>query len=146
MEPSWENRRNNMGIRNKVTNKGWISEDVTGTAVELDMGAATVTTPTLNKVQVVVSGAAQTAGAPAILLAGARVHVTAALPAISNAIVGRTFMIVTTGSNPTLLTASNAINHGLWTRTLFTPNAIVSCVAATTDFGFTWLASSGSAI
>lgn len=134
-----------MGIRNKVNSTGWVSEKIGGTDVEVDLSNATQTTAPLNKVGVVRSGSTSVTS-PVVLLAGATAHATASLPSISTSIVGKTFLVVATGSNTTFLTASNAINGGLWTRTLTNTFSIVTCVAASTDGGFTWIASSGSAI
>ena len=137
-----------MGIRNKVNTSGWVSENIGGNDAELDLGSARQVASPMLGIQVVRSGAAAAARAatsPVILMAGAAGNVTASLPSISTSIVGKTFMVVSTGSIPTLLTASNTINFGAWTRTISNSN-LITCVAASTDAGFTWLASSGSAI
>lgn len=135
-----------MGIRNKVSSTGWTTEQIAGTATEIDMSNASQTVAPLNKVQVARSGSASTVVAPVLLVAGATANTTASLPAISTSIVGKTFLVVTSGSAVCLLSASNAINGGIWTRNMANPFSVVTCVAATTDSGFTWVATSGSAL
>lgn len=137
-----------MGIRNKVNSAGWISENIGGTSVEVDLGNAKQTSAPILGVQTVVSGnstEARTASSPVVIIAGAQNHATASLPVITTANVGKTFFVVATGSNPTLLSASNPINFGSWSRTISNSN-LITCVATNTDFGFSWLASSGSAL
>lgn len=135
-----------MGIRNKVSSTGWTTEIIAGTDTEVDMSNAMETIAPRRKVQVARSGSATTATAPVLLVAGATVGTTASLPAISTSTVGRTILVMSSGSQICLLSASNAINGGTWTRVLQNPFSIVTCIAATTDSGFTWVATSGSAL
>lgn len=136
-----------MGIRNKVNNKGWISEKIAGTAVEVDLSAGTETVAPLKGSTFATSAATTAIVAPVGMLAAGAAGTTASLPAIGEANVGKTFMVFSSGSASTFVTSSNTINGGAWTRSLFNPFSIVTFVAYSSSLnGYGWVASSGSAI
>lgn len=135
-----------MAIRNKVGSTGWVTENIAGTANEIDMSGAPSTVAPLNRVGVARSGSATALTTPVTLVAGATVGTTGTLPVISTSILGKTFLVATSGSVVCLLSASNPINMTTWTRNLANTFNITTCVAALTDSGFTWIATSGSAL
>jgi len=137
-----------MAIRNKVGSTGWISENIAGATSEIDTGNIKQTRAPVLGVTTTVSGVTATPiVAPIGMLTAGVQHTTASLPAITADLVGKTFLVFGSGSLTTVLTSSNTINGGAWTRNMNNNFCITTFIAYSSSLnGFGWVATSGSAI
>ena len=136
-----------MGIRNKVGSTGWVSEKITGTTTELDTNNTKQTRAPVLGITTAPSGSVTAITAPVGMLSAGVLHTTASLPAITADLVGKSFLVFGSGSNTTLITSSNTINGGAWTRNMNTNFSVTTFIAYSSSLnGYGWVASSGSAI
>ena len=162
-----------MGIRNKITTKGFFSEKIAGSTVELDKSAVTETTTPRMGIDSIQTGSTWVSqSAPVVLMYGgsaANGAATASLPPITADTVGKLFWLFATSgtlAQAPFVTSSNPINNGAWTRTL-SPGLASGSVPTTSAFqivtfiaysssiafsaglgggNFGWAAASGSAL
>lgn len=135
-----------MGIRNKVGTTGWISEKISGTSAEIDMSNATETVAPKKGMTFAQTGSVTSITAPVAMLGAGAVGTTASLPAIGSSNVGKMFLIFSSGSAQTLISGSNTINGGAWTRSV-SPWGIYTFIAYSSSLnGYGWVANSGSAL
>jgi hypothetical protein len=124
-----------MGLRTTIGAQGVVTDKTTSTTDQLVLNA-----PVKNKVTVFGAGVSATVSDPFSLFNPAAAGVTGSLPAISSADVGNTFTFLkNAGTNPLLVSASNAITDGgAWTVVAATAGQTYKVMAVSGVNGFYW--------
>lgn len=140
-----------MAVKNTIGSTGFVTTKLASGRDQLDLGNAETINPPLFKVS---SGSISLELVDPVTTIPK--GVTASLPSLSNAIVGRQFILVMTASGPgvgiaadSMLSGTNMINGGAWTRQLSGSmiNQVMWIFATKTPAGlYNWVAASGSAV